>query len=141
MPVTPPPLGDAGLARALSGHPDTTDVTADELTAGLNYGYQQLILFTGKNDWTGNESVKDQASRAVEHFCASWVKSWWKDPDNKSQELYNRGKGMCSSIMDNMKMVTPNQPTDNSYTSTAYTYKTNVLNDDIPKYRSPRTDI
>jgi|ERR1044071_751664 hypothetical protein len=138
--MTAPPLGDAGLARALSGHPDDTDVTPTELEAGLNYGYQQLILFTGKNDWTGNESVKDQASRAVEHFTASWVKSWWRDPDNKSQELYNRGKGMCTAIMENMKMVSPGQPTDASYTSLGYNYRTPALNPDAAPYKSPRTD-
>jgi len=140
MPVTLPPVGDVGLARALSGSPDTTDVTADELAHGMNYGFQQLILFTGKKDWNGTEDTKDQAARVVEHFCASWVKSWWRDPDNKSQELFNRAKSMCVAIMDNMKMVGANPPTDNSYTSVAYTYRTAALNEDAPRYKSPRTD-
>lgn len=140
MPITPPPLGDASLARALSGVSGNTDITDDEITNGLLYGYQQLILFTGKNDWTGNETVKDQASRAVEHFCASWIKSWWRDPDNKSQELFNRAKSMCVAMMENMKMVNPNQPTDASYTSLAYNYRHRNLNPASPPYKSPRTD-
>ena len=139
--MAPPIIGNADLARALSGHPDTTDVTPTELEAGLHYGFQQLMLFTGKKDWNNTEDTKDQAARAVEHFCASWVKSWWRDPDNKSQELYNRAKAMCSAIMENMKMVGADPPTDNSYTSVAYTYKTNALNEDIPRFKSQRTDI
>lgn len=140
MPL-PDYIGDEDLARALSGHPEETDVTPDELIAGLKYGHQQIFLFTGKNDWTGNEKVIDQVARAEEHFCASWVKSWWRDPDNKSQELFNRAKGMCVAIMENMKMVGDNPPTDNSYTSVAYTYKTAALNEDAPRYKSMRTDI
>jgi hypothetical protein len=135
-----PVLGDVDLARALSGHPDPDDVTPTEMEAGMNYGFQQLMLFTGKTDWTGGESVAEQASRIVEHFCASWVKSWWKDPDNKSQELFNRAKSMCVAIMENMKIVSPNQPTDASFTSTAYTYRTKNLNPDALPYKSPRTD-
>lgn len=139
--MAPPPIGNADLARALSGHPDPTDVTPSEIEAGLNYGYQQLMLFTGKADWTTGNATAEQAARAVEHFCASWVKSWWRDPDNKSQELYNRAKSMCVAIMENMKMVGNNPPTDNSYTSVAYNYKTTALNPDAPRYKSMRTDI
>ena len=136
-----PVLGDPDLARALSGHPDPVDVTPTQIEAGLNYGFDMLKLFTGKVDWTGTENIKEQASRIVEHFCASWVKSWWRDPDNKSQELFNRGKSMCVAMMENMKVVSPNQPTDASYTSVAYTYRTRALNEDAAPYKSLRTDF
>ncbi|HJX79134.1 hypothetical protein [Glutamicibacter sp.] len=136
----PSPFGTVSLARALSGVSDNSDVDDTEIQAGLDYGYQMLVLFTGKNDWTGSESVADQCDRAVEYFCGSWIKSWWQDPDNKSQEFFNRAKSMCVAIMENMKMVTPNQPTDASFTSTAYTYRTKNLNPDALPYKSPRTD-
>ena len=139
MPL-PDYIGDVNLARALSGVTENSDISDSEIVEGLKYGHQQIYLFTGKKDWNGTEDVINQVARAEEHFCASWIKSWWRDPDNKSQELFNRAKSMCAAIMENMKMVGSNPPTDNSYTSSAYNYRTKNLNPDAPAYKSPRTD-
>jgi|GEM_PF-3684455 len=130
-------LGDVTLARALSGHPSDLEVTPSQMIEGMKYGHQQLMLFSNR-DWDTNTPLLNQLQRIEEHFCASWVKSWWRDPDNKSQELYNRAKGMIVALMENLPMSGTSGP---SYTSTAYRYRTAALNQNAMRYRSPRTDI
>ena len=133
-------IGDPDLARTLSGSPDTTDVTAGQMIEGLKYGHQQLVMFSNLKDdaFSIGAPFYQQKQRIEEHFCASWVKSWWRDPDNKSQELFNRAKTMITSLLENLPTSQASGP---SYTSTKYQYRTPALNPNAIRYKSPRVDL
>ena len=131
-------LGDAALARALAGHPDTTEVSVDELKAALEFGHDQLILYTGKTDWSPSDPQIDQLKRIEEHFAASYIKSWWRDPDKMSNVLYNRAVTMCTKVIENQTVSGADL---NSYTSQTYQYRTAALNPNAMRYSSPRVDV
>jgi hypothetical protein len=140
-------LGDPNRARALAGHPTdgtggtNAEVTSQEMDDALNYGHNQLVLFTGKSDWSGSEPIIDQIKRIEEHFAASYIRSWWIDRENKAQELYNRAKDMIRAILDDKSMASANPPDKVGFLSTKYEYKTPALNPKKPRYLSPRTDF
>ena len=134
-------LGDIELARSLAGHPKTTEVSDPKMKEGLEYGHDMLVLFTKKKNWNSNDEVINQVKRIEEHFCASWIRSWWRDPDNKSQELFNRAKTMINAIMENQGFASDDRPAGVSQTSSSYKYRTPALNEDATYYKSPRTDF
>lgn len=139
-------LGDPTLARALAGHPtDGTggtnpEVTIAQMDEALEYGHDMLVLYTGKDTWTGSEPIINQLKRIEEHFAASYIRSWWRDPDKKSQELFNRARNMITAIQED-KSMSSSLPSDKvGYVSVTYQYRTNALNPEKPKYMSPRVD-
>lgn len=140
-------IGDISLARKLAGSPTDgsggtpTEVSTTDMEQAMEYGQDQLFLFTKKSNWDSNDTVFHQVCRIVEHFAASYLYSWRRDPDNKSQELYNRAKTMCTAIMEDQSMASDEPPQGISQTSVAYNYSTNRLNDGMARYKSPRVDI
>jgi hypothetical protein len=140
-------LGDAARARALAGHPtDGTggtnpEVTPQEMTDALEYGQDMLNLYTGKDTWSTSDPVIDQIRRIIEHFAASYIKSWWRDPDNKSQELFNRARSMITAIQEDKHLAT-SLPSDRvGYVSTVREYGIAALNPNKQRYTSPRVDV
>lgn len=133
-------IGDPVLARKLGGHPKDAEFSPTLMDEAMEYGHDMLALHTNKKDWDAQDNAFNQAKRIEELFAASYVKSIWRDPDNKSQELFNRAKSLCGAINDNQSMASdPNAPGE-SQTSTARTYRTRNLNPDAEPYFSPRTD-
>lgn len=138
-------IGREGPARKLAGSPsDGTngtpeEVTVTELKDALQYGHGQLLLWSSLNPVILEETYPFylQAQEIEEHFAASYLRSIWRDPDNKAQEYYNRAKQMVTAMLEN-------QPTSQtqaaSYTSVTYQYRTNALNPNRPRYTSPRVD-
>lgn len=134
-------LGDVGLARKLAGHPKDNEISPTDFDKYMEYGHDMVVLFTKKKNWTGTDEVIDNIRRIEEHFAASLARSLWRDPDNKSQELFNRAKTMINAIMENQGIASDDRPAGSSQTSTAYKYKTPGLNEDVTYYKSPRTDF
>lgn len=138
---------DSAFARKLMGHPsDGTNGTPSEITPTqmdecLDFGYEQIQLFTKKRDWDASDPIIHQLRMAEAYFASSVGRSIWRDPDNKSQEHYNRAKTLCTAIMENQEMASDVPPEGASVTSVAYTYKTNALNETAQRYRSPRVDV
>lgn len=141
MPL-PDYLGSVANARLQGGSPDTSDVTNDEIIEALKFGFQQLILWSGKENWTGNEKTINQANTICEFFAGSWLRTAFRDPENKSQELFNRAKALCVALQENQKAVGDEPGVKISHVSTTCTMgnSTNTRNPDIPRYKSPRTD-
>jgi len=132
-------LGDSELCRTLAGSPELgIDITQGQLDAALEYGHDQLILYTGKTDWNITHPQIDQLKRIEEHFGASWIKSWWRDPDKLSQTIYNRAVAMCNQLMSVQSISNTSLA---SFTSTAYGYRTPALNPAADRYTSPRVDV
>jgi hypothetical protein len=140
-------IGREPQARKLGGSPsDGTngtpeEVTPTELKDALQYGHGQLLLWSTLPDTTVQDTLYPfhaQCQEIEEHFAASYIRSIWRDPDNKAQEYYNRAKQMVTAMLENQPT---SQTTSASYTSVAYQYKTNALNANRPRYVSPRTDF
>ena len=134
-------IGDAGLARKLAGHPKITEISALDFDKYMEYGHSMLVLFTKKKNWQPTDEGYEAGQRIEEHFTASQVRALWRDPDNKSQELFNRAKTMINAIMENQGFASNDRPKGISQTSVAYKYKTRALNEDVDYYKSPRTDF
>lgn len=140
-------LGEPAMARALAGSPtDGTggtepQVTGPEMDKALEYGHDMLVLYTGKSDWSTGDPIIDQLKRIEEHFAASYIRSWWTDRGNKSQELDSRAKSMIRAILEDKNMSSTLPPDKVGYVSVAYEYKTAALNDKKQRYLSPRTDV
>jgi hypothetical protein len=136
-------IGTVSNARLQGGSPDPSDVDDTVVQQALKFGHEQLILWSGKSLWTGNERTINQAGAAEEFFAGSWLRTAFRDPENKSQELFNRGKAMCVAMQENQKAVEDNPSNKSSYTSTTCTMgqSTNAKNEDVKRYTSPRVDI
>lgn len=134
-------IGDIALARKLAGHPKDTEISPTDFEKYMEYGQDMLFLFTKKKNWNSGDTAFDQCSRIVEHFAASLARSLWRDPDNKSQELFNRAKTMVNAIMENQSFASDDRPAGVSQTSVAYKYRTPALNEETEYYKSPRTDF
>ena len=141
MPL-PDYIGTVEGARLLGGNPDATDVSDALVIKALKFGHEQLIIWSGKSTWTGNERTINQAAIIEETFAGSWLRTAFRDPDNKSQELFNRGKSLCVALQENQKAVEDTPGVKMSHTSTTCPIgaSTNVNDSTIPRYKSPRTD-
>jgi hypothetical protein len=146
-------LGLPARARDLAGHPtdgtggSNAEVTTAQMDDALNYGHSMLVLYTGKSDWGTGDQAIDQVRRIEEHFAASYIKSWWRDPDNKSQELFNRARSMITAIQED-KHMSSSLPSDRvGYVSVVKEYQTAnaqtaLLNQTNKlRYTSPRVDV
>lgn len=134
-------IGDPALARKLGGHPKDAEFSPAQLDEAMEYGHDMLALHTNKKDWTSTDNAWNQAKIIEALFAASMVKSMWRDPDNKSQELFNRAKALCGAINDNQSMASVTAAPGESLTSIARNYRTPALNPNATHYKSPRTDF
>ncbi|WP_411753300.1 hypothetical protein [Serratia sp. (in: enterobacteria)] len=134
-------IGDPALARKLGGHPKTTEFSDLQMDEAMEYGHDMLSLHTNKKNWVSTDAAWNQAKIIEALFAASMVKSMWRDPDNKSQELFNRAKSLCGAINDNQSMASVPSAPGESQTSVARGYRTPALNPDALPYSSPRTDF
>lgn len=134
-------IGDIALARKLAGHPKDAEISPTDFAKYMEYGHSLLVLFTKKKNWVSTDEGFEAGQRIEEHFAASQARALWRDPDNKSQELFNRAKTMVNAIMENQGFASDDRPAGISQTSVAYKYKTKALNEDAAYYVSPRTDF
>lgn len=140
-------IDSGAMARKLMGHPaDGTGGTPAEFTVAqmneaLEFGHDQLVLYTKKSNWDANDPIINQLRIIEAYFASSLGRSVWRDPDNKAQEHFNRAKGLCTAIIENQSVTSDEPPDAASQTSTVYNYRTRALNPDANWYKSPRVDI
>ena len=138
-------LGRPAKARKLMGSPtDGTNGTPAELTPtdmedALQYGHGQLLLWSSltPEQAVATHPFIDQLREIEEHFASSYYWSTKRDPEGKSTSQYSRAKSMIEAMLQNQPASQTNSA---SYTSLAYTYRTNALNSDRARYTSPRVD-
>ena len=132
--------GDPEIARSLGGGPNDTELPSGGITAAMEYGKSQILLFTNKDDWNTNDPAAGSIAKAREYFASSWIRDNWKDKEKKAKEHYERAVSILKNILKNPG-ISSTTPPDTEHVSTAYSYMTPNLNDSIPYYKSPRTEV